>query len=133
MKIFKYFIPIIIYVVMIFITSTIDMPRISYRVFKKIEVYAHFIEYFILYLLLYYSLYKSFPMMSQVKKFIIVLIISSIVGISDELYQSLSKYRRSQLSDFVADIMGCLFAIIVIKIFTLIVNRNRENRKEPVI
>ena len=130
MKKIKYFIPIIIYAILIFLISAIEVPRINYRLFKKIEMYAHFFEYFIFSTLLFYAISKSFPLFSRIKSFLLVLLVTCVISIADELFQSLFKYRRSQLSDFFADVTGCICALISIGIVLYIDKKIKVGKNE---
>lgn len=54
-------------------------------------------------------------------------LISFLVGIADEIYQSQLPYRNASITDLILDLVGIIFAIIIRTFLLLRIKRERSN------
>jgi VanZ family protein len=116
----KYVLPAIVYAAAIFTISSIPRlypPHLGVAWTDKIY---HFVEYAGFSLLLYRALsYWEWTRMTS-RRLLLVLALGSAVGAVDELHQFYIRSRVAQVSDWLADFSGVLFATIVILMFMLL-------------
>lgn len=91
----------------------IEEPKLS-LIIRKL---AHFFEYFILTILLIITFQEFYNVNLNILKYIIVLIISLLVALSDELLQYFIEGRGSSFIDVIIDFSGSLVAALIIFIF----------------
>ena len=115
-KIFHYL--LLIYVILIFIESSLPgsvFPEIKLTLADK---YVHFIIYFGLCLLFFYSLKNQtkFTKLHQYPLFFAA-VFTSLFGVTDEFHQYFVPSRSCDILDWTADTIGALICVIFIKIF----------------
>ena len=104
----KYWLPVIIYAIIIFSVSSIpgkDIPP----VFKYQDTVFHFLEYAGLSLLLNRAL-KDIP---GFKRFSLVLILCLLYALSDEWHQSFVPGRNASLYDAAVDGIGAFITSVI--------------------
>ena len=118
----KFFIPALIWAVIIFSVSSIpDLSAPSFG-FKFTDKAAHFVEYFILGIFLAYAIAKLNLRLMRV--FWISVCISAFYGVTDEFHQFFIPGRQMDGFDMLADVLGALSAS---GIYVFII-RNRGSR-----
>lgn len=100
----------ILYMIVIFILSSmpadavVELPRWD----SPIKESLHLVEFGILYLLLFLSA-LTFSEMTP-KRNLILILVSSLYGLSDEIHQYFVPYRSATVIDLVKDVIGVLVA-----------------------
>lgn len=124
MKKARYFIPAILYYLLIFIVSSqnIDIPLPGHG-FDKV---AHFIEFSFLGLFLSLGYFNALSTSSASKAFI-VFFTGLPLGILDELHQRFVPGRTSAASDVMADAAGIIAGILVYFYFAKRKKRRPDN------
>lgn len=115
MQKFKYWIPTIVWMAVIFFLSS-RTPSQLHALFPFIKDFnpGHLIAYFILGLVSYYSLSKTSDL-SEIMRYPWMLIIGLIYGLSDEFHQHFVPGRVPDVNDLINDLIGVLVAIIIIR------------------
>lgn len=113
-KLIRFWGPPFIWVVVIFLFSTLSTKPVSKIYWREFAVKksAHMVEYGILSLLLYRALINS-----GVKKkwsLVIPIVFSLLYGISDEFHQSFVPGREPKVRDVVFDTIGSVLVILYI-------------------
>lgn len=126
MKIFKLWLPVIIWAGIIFWLSSIPNLKTNLEYDFILRKIAHTVEYFILTLLLYRAFKGSFNM-GIFHLFIYPVTLSFFYAVSDEFHQSFVPARSASIRDVLIDTIGILGFYIVITIFAV----NQKN-KTPV-
>jgi VanZ family protein len=117
-------IPLIVYWILLFIGTT--LPSAKYADFFEIsDKIKHFSAYSILAILLGLNLYfqekwKSLSLFHLNYTFIIC----GIYGILDELHQLFVPNRSAEVLDWVADILGTILGIILVRFFIKLIKKN---------
>ena len=111
LKIIKYWLPVIVWALIIFNFSSHAVPKVgqSYWVDFAAKKLAHILEYGVFAVITYRALINS-----GVKKLLayyIAIIIPFIYGASDELHQSFTPTRTPTVRDIVFDTLGAAVAI----------------------
>jgi VanZ family protein len=107
--------PLIAVSIFIFYLSSISQPPIPDFGFDWQDKVLHFIAFFVYGITgIIFSL-VNFSLGKIKKTIIIVLFIGSIFGISDELHQYFVPGRDCSLFDWIADVIGILSSLILIK------------------
>lgn len=104
----KYFIPALIWALIIFIVSSIpslSTPTFGIRMFDKL---AHFGEYFIFAFLLSFAIGKQSLGLSRI--FWISTLIAGLYGFSDEFHQLFVEGRDASVLDALANFLGGMSA-----------------------
>ena len=105
---FAYWLPILLYCLLIFIQSSYPSPNIEPNVphFDKV---LHFMGYALLGALFLRAFYTT-SMSHRLKLiFILSVLLSGLYGISDEFHQSFVPYRDADAMDALADFIGGAF------------------------
>ncbi len=108
----KYWIPVIIYAILIFHVSATpgeDIPSL----FPNQDFLAHALEYFIFALLINRALKQYFPMFSFKKRFLYVGVIAIVYAASDEFHQMFVPNRYCSALDLLSDSFGVLIASLM--------------------
>ncbi len=112
---FKYHFPVIAYLIIIFIFSSIpgdDLPDLSYTISDKI---IHALIYFFAFLLFYISLsHTRRDSFFHKNSILFSIIFATIYALSDEFHQSFVPNRDADIFDFLADFAGVLAGFIFI-------------------
>jgi VanZ family protein len=119
-----YFIPAVLYYLLIFIVSSqnIDIPLPGHG-FDKV---AHFIEFSFLGLFLSLGYFNAFPSSPAIKASLVFLT-GLPLGILDELHQRFVPGRTSAASDVMADAAGIIAGILAYLYFAKRKKRPPEN------
>jgi len=113
-KFIKYWLPVLIYAILIFYLSSIpggDLPV----VFKTQEVFLHIIEYAVFALLLSRAIKAYHPRLTLNRRFVVVFIFSFLYALSDEFHQFFIPQRYCSLLDLVYDGIGIAMADILFR------------------
>jgi VanZ family protein len=105
----KYWIPVIIYAILIFYVSATpgeDIPSL----FPNQDFLAHTLEYFIFALLINRALKQYFPLLPFNKRFLYVSVIAIVYAASDEFHQMFVPNRYCSALDLLCDSLGVLIA-----------------------
>lgn len=112
---FKYHFPVIAYLIIIFIFSSIpgdNLPDLSYTISDKI---IHALIYFFAFLLFYISLsHTKSDSFFHKNAILFSIIFATIYALSDEFHQSFVPNRDADIFDFLADFAGVLVGFIFI-------------------
>lgn len=102
--------PIIIYVVIIFLVSSIPSLTPPGPKFLLKDKLAHFVEYWVLGILLFKGVgWNLTP--SRIATFVFLVAVGASIGALDELYQGLIPGRTLDIHDWYADIIGVAVAV----------------------
>ncbi|MFA5117901.1 MAG: VanZ family protein [Candidatus Omnitrophota bacterium] len=112
MRFIKYWIPVIIYAIIIFQVSATPGEEIL-TLFPKQDIVAHVLEYFIFALLINRALKAYFPGISFGARFLAVSLIGIVYGASDEFHQMFVPNRYCSSADLWCDSLGVFAANIV--------------------
>lgn len=106
MKIYKYWSPPILWSLIIFSFSSLQVGSSSEIYWKDflVKKMAHLIEYAILAVLLYRAMINS--NINKNKSIIFSLILASIYGLTDEFHQSFTPGREPRIRDVIIDTIG---------------------------
>jgi len=114
-KVLLVYLPLIFYWIILFTLTTLPTESIpSVGVSDKVE---HLLAYFVLSILLYLTLLfqrKSVLLKNYAMLFTILIVFA--YGIIDELHQLMIPGRSCELLDFLADMIGGIIGIIIVKI-----------------
>ena len=114
-KVVLVYLPLIFYWIILFTLTTLPTESIpSVGVSDKVE---HLLAYFVLSILLYLTLLfqrKSVLLKNYAMLFTILIVFA--YGIIDELHQLMIPGRSCELLDFLADMIGGIIGIIIVKI-----------------
>jgi VanZ family protein len=129
-KFYIYHLPFILYLILIFVLSSIpgdNLPEIGFELNDKL---IHFGIYFIAFLLSYFS-FSNIGKPSFIAKnpLAFSLILTILYGLSDELHQALVPNRSADAADFLADVAGTLFGMILIAFYLNILKPNFLKQK----
>ena len=116
-KFFRYWFPLIIYCIFIFIQSSFpsieSVPELPY-----IDKLLHFFAYAVLGAF-FLRAYKTLRVRNNLKLLIILSVLSSsLYGISDEIHQHFVPYRSFEYFDILADVLGSLFGVFIYQYIT---------------
>jgi len=123
-KFFRYWFPLIIYCIFIFIQSSFpsieSVPELPY-----IDKLLHFFTYAVLGAL-FLRAYKTLQIRNNLKFLIILSVLSSsLYGISDEMHQYFVPSRSFEYFDILADVLGSLFGVFI---YQFIIEKLIDNR-----
>jgi len=109
---FYYWLPILIYCLLIFIQSS--YPSIeSVPELPNIDKVFHFVAYALLGAL-FLRAFKTSRIKNNVKLMLILsVLLSSLYGISDEIHQYFVPYRDADLMDVLADMLGGVMGVYI--------------------
>lgn len=114
-RFFIFHLPIILYLILIFILSSIpgdNLPELGFELNDKL---IHLGVYFFAFLLFYLS-FSNFMKESLISRnpLVFSLIFTNLYAILDELHQALVPNRSAEFFDFVADFIGSLLGLLFI-------------------
>lgn len=114
LKVLKYWLPTVVWAVIIFSFSAGKVPSASPVywqdfVAKKI---AHMLEYGVFAILLYRSL--KFSGFDRIQAGTLTIIIAALYGASDEIHQMFTQGRESTVRDVVFDTIGATVGIYIV-------------------
>jgi VanZ family protein len=101
----KYWLPVLIYAIFIFLASSIPGNYIP-KLFTLQNTIFHILEYAIFALLISRALKGYNPAISFVKRFSLVLLIAIVYAITDEFHQKFIPNRECSLFDVACDGLG---------------------------
>ena len=114
-KVVLIYLPLVFYWIILFTLTTLPAQSVpSVGVSDKLE---HLLAYFVLSILLYLTLLfqrKSVLLKNYAMLFTILIVFA--YGIIDELHQLMIPGRSCELLDFLADMIGGIIGIIIVKI-----------------
>lgn len=111
-KIICYWLPALIYCLLIFIQSSYPSPE-SIFVFPYIDKVAHFVVYAILGVL-FFRAFRTWRFKEKINMVILLsILLSSLYGLSDEIHQSFLPYRDADIIDFFADVAGSVCGVYI--------------------
>jgi VanZ family protein len=114
----RYHLPVILYLIFIFVLSSIpgrNLPEIKFELSDKI---AHFLVFSLLCLLFFYSLknqYKYVKLHNFAPEF--ALLFTTIYGITDEIHQYYTPNRSADILDVAADFLGAFVMFLIVKFY----------------
>ena len=109
MKFIRYWLPALIWMLLIFIGSSIPSVSVSRNGTLDFLAHkvAHLFEYAVLYLLVYRALISGKSAFDK-RKIVVALFLVTLYGASDEFHQSFIPGRESRLRDVFIDFLGGL-------------------------
>ncbi len=123
------YIPLGFYWLLIFILTSIP-GKIVPEIFGVSDKLKHFGAYFLLSVLLSFSLHLQKKILQLSKKWIFfALLITSTYGLFDEVHQIFIPGRYFDWWDFVADVVGSLLGILLVRI---IISEKVSNKNKSV-
>ena len=108
----RYWLPVVAYAVLMLTISSIPI-RIRRVPFRNYDKVFHFFEYGIYAWLWYRALKGATSLSSRGRIAIATVLICTVFGIMDELYQVYTPYRTSDIYDVAADASGSFAAVIL--------------------
>lgn len=127
MRNLKYWVPPLLYMVLIFAISSMEQPPLPMPKFEwlTIDKLYHFVEYAILGGLLSLAFVKARPSVVPLQSiWYIAALISILYGASDEWHQTFVPGRFATLADWVADVLGSIAGVLGVYFYY-----KRENKK----
>lgn len=123
------YLPLGLYWLLIFILTSIPGDHIP-KLFGVSDKIKHFGAYFVLAILLNFTLYiqSRFPLLSK-KSFHFTFLITLIYGVIDEVHQIFIPGRAFDWWDLVADVLGSLVGILLVK---LVISENSKDIEKKV-
>lgn len=120
-------IPLIVYWIILFIGTTLPSPQYV-DVFQISDKIKHFGAYLILAVLLGLNLHFQEKWKVVAQNFLkYTFIICIVYGLIDELHQIFVPNRSGEFLDWVADLLGTIVGILIIKLFlSLIKNKSAQ-------
>ncbi|MCF6268848.1 MAG: VanZ family protein [Melioribacteraceae bacterium] len=121
------YLPLGLYWLLIFILTSIPGNHIP-TIFGTSDKLKHFGAYLVLAFLLNFTLYiqKKFPLLSK-KSMLFTFLITTFYGIIDEVHQIFIPGRAFDWWDLVADGLGSLIGILLVKV---IISENLNSSKK---
>lgn len=114
-KVVLIYLPLVFYWIILFTLTTLPTESVpSVGVSDKVE---HLLAYFVLSILLYLTLlFQKKSVLLKNYAMLFTLLIVFTYGVLDEVHQLMIPGRSCELLDFLADVLGGIIGIIVIKI-----------------
>ena len=107
-----YWLPIIIYCLLIFLQSSFPSPEELPPV-THLDKFLHFIAFACLGALFFRAL-RTLKIQNNVKLIMTLsILLSSLYGISDEIHQHFVPYRDADIFDALFDVLGSVFGVFV--------------------
>ena len=111
-KFIYYWLPVIIYCLLIFIQSSYPSPE-SIPALPYIDKILHFVAYAILGVL-FFRAFRTQRFKENINLVIVLSILSSsLYGLSDEIHQYFVPCRDTDIMDFFADVMGSICGVFI--------------------
>jgi len=123
-KIYLVYLPLVVYWIALFIATSIPTEYIpSVGVSDKLN---HFFAYLVLSVLLYltFIFQEKLPLLREYPASF-TLVIGSVYGIFDELHQMLIPGRHAEVLDWIADFVGVIAGVLIVKLFLLKFNNQK--------
>ena len=117
-RFFKFWLPPLLYMSFIVFLSSLSKPTGNLSLFKGADKIAHFFEYMILSILVTRAVNLTFSFKKKSYGILLVLSITLLFGISDEIHQYFVPNRSMELGDIISDLIGIIFGIFVYTLFT---------------
>ena len=120
MKNLKYWIPPLLYMVLIFAISSLEQPPLPMPEFEwlTIDKLYHFIEYAILGALVAQALVKAKPAIVPARLvWHVAAVFSILYGASDEWHQTFVPGRFATVADWVADVLGAIVGVLGVYLY----------------
>lgn len=105
----KYWLPPIIYCLLIFVQSTIEFPVSKLQSFDKL---LHFIVYFLLGILIFRAVSTISKRIHIIFAIVISVFASTLIGLTDEMFQLFTPSRTIDRLDVLSDFAGSASGII---------------------
>ena len=123
----KYHFPVVIVCIGIFVQSSFSSeayPKIEFELSDKI---VHFCIYLVLLFAFYYS-FNNQAKFLLINKYslLFAFVFTSLYGASDEFHQYFVPGRTCEFNDWVANVTGALFGIVIILIYKKF-SKNKNN------
>jgi len=112
LKFIKYWLPVIIYAILIFCVSGVPGEEIPFY-FSYQDVVAHILEYALLAVLVSRALKAYYPAMKLRRRIFWTVMLVVAYAVSDEFHQGFVPHRDPSLIDVGYDSLGALFAGIL--------------------
>ena len=117
-KFVYYWLPVIIYCLLIFIQSSYPSPE-SIPALPYLDKILHFVAYAILGVL-FFRAYRTQRSKENINMVIVLSILSSsLYGLSDEVHQYFVPYRDAEIMDFFADVAGSICGVYIFKLLAV--------------
>ena len=118
MKFIRYWLPALIWMLLIFLGSSIPSARVSQNGTLDFLAHkvAHLFEYAVLYLLVYRALNQGKGAFDE-REIVVALFLVTLYGGSDEFHQSFIPGRESRLRDVFIDFLGGLAGVVIWKYY----------------
>ena len=131
--IIKYWLPLIVYLIIIFYISSLQNPGISFSEKTGVRLYniSNYIYHTIEFGLLSFLFWRALKNSSYEHPQTYTIILSTTYAISDELHQLFVPTRLFSLLDISFDIIGILSVQSIISIIYLYRIRNKRNNIFP--
>ncbi len=123
-KFVKYYFPVILWLLFIFIVSNIFKDNGLGRSIPNLDKIVHFVEFGILGYLLIRAFYLGLYETDSIKSFLMAFGISVFIAAADEMYQIYVPNRTASISDFIADFGGIVVSQAAFFIFVIKNNRS---------
>lgn len=126
-KIYLVYLPLVVYWTALFIATSIPTEYIpSVGVSDK---FYHFFAYLVLSVLLHltFIFQEKLPVLREFPASF-TLLIGSVYGIVDELHQMLIPGRHAEVLDWIADFVGVIAGVLIVKLFLLKFNNQKLNK-----
>ena len=123
-KIYLVYLPLGVYWITLFIATSIPTEYIpSVGVSDKLN---HFFAYMVLSVLLHltFIFQEKLPLLGEYPASF-TLLIGFVYGIVDELHQMLIPGRHAELLDWIADFIGVIAGVLIVKLFLLKFNNQK--------
>ncbi len=122
----KYWLPPIIYCFLILVQSTLNLPIPKLQSFDKL---LHFIVYFLLGILIFRAFSTISKSIHTIFILLISIFISTLIGLTDEMFQVFTPSRTIDILDVLFDVSGSTCGIIFFLLVRFILNlkKNKTN------
>lgn len=106
-------------------------PRLSWQgvslIHELIRALAHIAEYFFIGLLLSHAFYRNSGQIWNLKRSVKIIILLTLLALSDEFFQSFFPLRKSSLADVGLDLIGVILSqVAVINIYEFITHNSKQ-------
>jgi len=108
----KYYIPAILYVLLIFALSSLNQVTVSKFTWGIEDFFLHAVEYHFFGVTLIWAVFRDKPWQELKPSYRLAVSIGALLAIADEFYQSFIPGRFSTVEDVVADVFGVILSII---------------------
>jgi VanZ family protein len=112
-KILKFWVPVLIWTVVIFLLSSIPGDEIPKIEIPGLDKLVHFLEFLILGILLVRAFFNSSNNMGLVKIMVFTLVAASSLAFIDEWHQHFIAGRTPDILDFMVDLIGSNVGMVI--------------------